>query len=908
MYAQSNNAVSIFEKLSVIETEYFDIIFPDESTQTAEYLAVHADDLYLKAADFLYVENLVRMPVVITQKTDVLNAYFTILPYSRIVIYDTLPTEPLAVFDDTLLSVFYHELVHAISLKNSQKNVFLLDDMTPIFTLLEMPPSMSEGTAVLAESLDGKGRLNSAYSTLILRQAKIENKFPDWSDIAGSYSLYTDSSLPYIFGGAFMDYMYTTYGAFKLSEFWAESAKVNLTLYTQSFKNVYGISIEDAWDDFRESIVVPELTDTPIPFYTDKKDATYYDGLAASPYGFAWQDYFSNDIFFSAYNDESYKDKKLYSTDLSDRLHFSQDGRYLSISGTTGLDNAENKTIVFDMYDDSIERQQKNLRDGAVIDMSKTYIFDRESPFYDLSAILAGIETRGQNAYLSLYDLKKAESSTPLLSIPFEFGAIAFDPVDAGNGRIITLVYNNGEWNFFLYDAATDERKMYKLPSEYGAIVNVSAPYATSDTLYMSFAKDPQSQPVLAKISLRDFLTNTLTLHVQKGQRSGGVFYPVVIDAHANENATETFAYISRFYETRALSTMTVEESDYDTYNLERFYPDIVFPITQNFERKNYNPLKYYFDGMFIPFIGSVNLTPIDSELATGFSLGSSAYFLDPVERLLIGGGAGYDVLKHSFTATASTIFTNTNLMLTGDAYIELDESTLETSATKLFGDLSFPIFSDYNRLGFSNTFRLFYQRETSNFLYEGLTIDNMAAVYFSHIKLQNESYYSRRGLLLLNQVYTNKYLGTDIRVTNDTLFGNIASAEIYVPFLIPVKNPSRFTVNLPFSISFLKFFNYDADWEIQGKAVLFAYEVQKAIPLIHIFLQRLTLDGGTSYISYKDGTDALFFHSNIYATMALNAGLGAGYPVDVGLSLIWDMQKQHTEALKLELKFALNL
>ena len=123
LFAQIQPAahVSLFKKLSVIKTQYFDIIFPVQSEKSARHLALHADTLYEKLCDALLLDThslfgKTRCPVLITPEYDVLNAYFTVVPYNRIVLRDCVPSSSFAVFSDTLVSVFYHELVHAVTL------------------------------------------------------------------------------------------------------------------------------------------------------------------------------------------------------------------------------------------------------------------------------------------------------------------------------------------------------------------------------------------------------------------------------------------------------------------------------------------------------------------------------------------------------------------------------------------------------------------------------------------------------------------------------------------------------------------------------------------------------------------------------------------------------------------------
>jgi Zn-dependent protease with chaperone function len=110
--------------ISVVRTQYFDVIYPAESVQTAAVLADNVDALYEKAAALLQTTpealrgrwGRARIPLVVARASDNINAYYTPLPYNRIVVYDTIPVYDLGVQHDTLLSVVYHEIIHLVSM------------------------------------------------------------------------------------------------------------------------------------------------------------------------------------------------------------------------------------------------------------------------------------------------------------------------------------------------------------------------------------------------------------------------------------------------------------------------------------------------------------------------------------------------------------------------------------------------------------------------------------------------------------------------------------------------------------------------------------------------------------------------------------------------------------------------
>ena len=77
-------------ELHVVKTKYFDIIFPEECSETAEKIAGVADDYYREIASKLGYEPYQRFPVTITKQVEYVNAYFSMAPYNHIVILHPL--------------------------------------------------------------------------------------------------------------------------------------------------------------------------------------------------------------------------------------------------------------------------------------------------------------------------------------------------------------------------------------------------------------------------------------------------------------------------------------------------------------------------------------------------------------------------------------------------------------------------------------------------------------------------------------------------------------------------------------------------------------------------------------------------------------------------------------------------
>ena len=168
------------KNLKVLQTKWFDIVFPESSEQSAIILYQNADSIYQELAEIYGFPLQFRMPVVLTSKVEQMNAYWSAVPYNHIVIYDTALIDDLAVFSENLLSTFRHELTHAYTynLKNKfWRGVgFFGDLINPSY--LFITSGWAEGATLTSESAGGEGRLNNEFAMQMVKQAKLENKFP----------------------------------------------------------------------------------------------------------------------------------------------------------------------------------------------------------------------------------------------------------------------------------------------------------------------------------------------------------------------------------------------------------------------------------------------------------------------------------------------------------------------------------------------------------------------------------------------------------------------------------------------------------------------------------------------------------------------------------------------------------
>ena len=258
-------------KLYEIKTRYFTIIFPEESKNSAQYLANFADAVYEIVAEKLGTQPDFSIPVVITPSSETINGYFSTMPFLKIVLYETSISKNTALSsNDTLYKLFYHELTHFVSLTALNP---LMKTLCNVFggwvygiNQIQIPLNFIEGVTVSFESHDGWGRATDPLPGGQIRQDIIENNFRTFVQSMGAWDKYPGRSIYYWYGGYFSLYLQTVYGQEKYAKLWRYfSNLINVTPLDDigaikgKFREIYGISLEEAWENFKDymSIKVP---------------------------------------------------------------------------------------------------------------------------------------------------------------------------------------------------------------------------------------------------------------------------------------------------------------------------------------------------------------------------------------------------------------------------------------------------------------------------------------------------------------------------------------------------------------------------------------------------------------------------------------------------------------------------
>ena len=888
------------KKLYVITTKYFDIIFPQESTESANLLAQKADNMYLEICEKLDSSPYFRIPVVITPEIDTLNAYYTSFPYNRIVLYDTSPTaSSLAVFSETLVNVFYHELVHAVSLQ--KKNSFfkflssVFGDSVSTSQVVTLPTSFIEGVTVSFESAKNEGRLNDSFSTHIITQAKLENKFPTWKEATGVRDVYPTGTLPYIFGGAFHYYIQNRFGMEKYVEFW-EKANASVLSEALIFKKVYGYKLNEVWTDFENSISVPKINEVKsVSIDKSKKNLGRYFYLCSDDKNFYWYDKSKSSIFYSSFenfNSEKnyYQIKKLVRLDSSlTNMSLTSDSKYLVIS-QVDTNSEKNFVRLFNLETKKLENQKfKNLRESCVVKLQ------------DGIEYLAGIKTDSSKNYLIFYDLVSGQEK---FCKEFDLHTQAFYPVDVKNGIVAYLKKEKMNWSIEVYNPILEKTFQFDLPKE--LIFNSLTPTFTENSVRLNFScanKIPDG--TLPRLGFVEFSSKEIfenlcqnktdfsySVTLQKDDISGGVYFPFV-----SEN--KVFC-ASKYFDFDKLQEFSLSDIKTETYYFNQLQKqnesekinesEVVLQKEIVFETKNYHGINYLNKGFFVPAsimsVDRLSTTKLNSLSDIGFTYITGEpteqwiYILSPFVNIF-SKEAGYFIEIENFTFPVSLTFdtdftTSWNLS-------KWKINNLLTASYNLYLGSSTRYFNFLNQTGFNLNFKSNLDYQLNDYLqimYTDYFNDGLGSVSNNLLGYQ----------LGVGYNFDLQWTKNFAEVKKSNLFSYLLN--LYFPILGTSQN-LNFIYNLPTQLKLVFFPSVEEFCSFSTETTLFGIEIQKSISFLPMYLSRFLINAGYDSvyptISTVDSRHQLFtkfkmIFSPIYGNLSklqLNLGFNMYYQID---------------------------
>ena len=873
--------------LKVIKTEFFDIIYTPGSEKSAAVIAEHADDLYRELHDTYNLIHDFRMPVTITSSQDMFNAYFTQAPYNRIVLFDTQSPASMAVFEEDLLMVFRHELTHAITI--NIKTPFwvvvskIFGDMINPTPLIATSGQL-EGIAVTEESRTGEGRLHSEFTRHIVKQAKLEDNFPNFAEITGARSIYV-YDYNYKFGGEFMEYIRQRYGEEKMAEYWKRMTNLGGLTYFTIFESVYGISMKDAWNDFKEDFPVPAIPADPTEtglvsrFNTDK-DFEQYAYVASAKDKIVY--YNKNTIgFYYALKDENSptgytKPKKFLQQGSIQSMNLSADGRYLTyvyLSQAGAL--PKNKMVIYDFETKSkFKVPQDRLNNGVVFTITE----DGSQIKY-----LAANKNISQESSINIFRLEenskgKLKNMELVETINNKFNNFATNLQADDKGTIYYLSKEGVEYIIKSYDFISKVHKQYELPHPDMLIQGLSiSPAADGSTRALFTYVQPGTMPRLGEAKI---LPTGIEYNLYQQDLSGGIYAPVALD----ENDIMYLGYFlngNHIYTTKT-TAMTADTIPGVVTDLgvrsEAENQSMAFVDTSILNSaKDFSVWPYLVKGSWYPLSQSAShglSKGLDSINAYGSILGASFTGTLPWGSPMYTLSAGYNLSTNS--GTFQTVFTGgtetalfkyemqNNLEVDGDGYKQTYHKINLSSGTNLNSVLS---------IGLSDSLDLFEGRQTlkvgktaeekeaDKALFKSDTkieIDSHDIFFTRNIATLNINYLPLQGkgafemLSFIGKTFIDTAYAADITNFSSPLtnYNNLGvGLQVHVPQLIPVGTRTWGTWNLPFTASVDFYPSQSYFMETRGKLVLFSFELQKAATWFPIvFFNTITTE--VEYIS----------------------------------------------------------
>lgn len=850
------------KELRVSSTKWFDIIYPPECAESAKIIYENADALYEAICSSYNTQPYFRMPVTITKEVESFNAYWSNGYYNRIVLYDTAVIDELAVFSETILSTFRHELTHAVTfnlksgLMKWVSKVFG-DSISVQFWLTST--GMSESATVTMESSDGEGRLNDEFIMQEVKQAKIENAFPDYYDVQGASDVYP-AGVYYYYDAAFYQYLQNKYGMEKYAMLWYLSINMGAMDFASAFKKVYGTELKAEWKEFIGWFKVPlEAEENPDPvkagfvqdfFDSSKKgysilneNGSIYESLTVSAKGLAYIDSSDRSVYFRSGEEGSQKIKRLFNFRGIQKIRFSEDGRFLAVDYLgTDTKNYKRKITIYDVENKSFfELKEAGVENGAVIEKDGEYYL----AYTTFSSQYYGLKVQK----ISLNEKGRISGFEQMAETAFEYGIVPSSVTGAGNGKIAYIKKDKLNYTINLCDLDLSNPTGYALPYEKNVIRYLA--YAPAENkLTFSWTK----KGTLPRYGEFDLSKKNFAL-LQK-DISGGIFEPVL------ENGK--IIYGGHFYNQVRLLQMEGETAKAlkfesvtakvsgktgwvkeGTISTRNSFDSLTLPY------EKYSFFKHTKKGLIIPFSSLESKSYFFDGATYSLPWGITYTTSDPWGGLNYTFEAGYGHETQSVGISAS-ISSETNI--TGyevKGSLEFDKLGVKQENLNLYGYIAQPV-GTVSAIQFSDSilFNEGRQNRPGN-IYDTerfWLISNYFTAAYSSVHQSGPSRFEKGGITIGAGLTSQFYYSTYNQIS---LF-----SSIYLPRLLPVTNRRGFIYNLPTRIDGNLFCsnakNTDMNllgWEInfgidkklpvynlasvELETILFGYEIQKTVPLL---------------------------------------------------------------------------
>ena len=670
-------------KVYVVNTNHFEIIFPKESADTADYIARNADALYERAKEETGLQKDFAMPIIISPDSSVLDVKYTNRPYNRIVIFDALPAasqierEAARGNDDILLSLLYKEIFLAVSgsIRSPFNEIiykYVLGDPYQPAAFINLPFSFSQAYADIATSSS-----QDKYFQQLLIQAKLEDKFPTWLQAAAVRDIHPGNDLSQAAGTAFAAYLMSSRGLSKYADFWNECGKLHPFFMNGIFYKVYGESLSAVWKEFEASVPLPaemeemkELEALSRELLENDRQGAF-ENILYTNYGIVWYDSIRHEVDIYDFNSFFKIRQLLFIADNITRLSLSPDGRYISASFTRDRSRPEFKediTCIFDLKNRLFLSQKFPLRDASFIETS--------DEGYQIAGIYTGENVSEKNQLLSIYSFDIDSKEMELLhQTSFEKNQYVTNVSAAGKDYLAYLLFEENECRLVLEnlkasEAAPESQRWLLKDAQGNAVLPLSLHHSNANVL--TFTYYPEEEGALARCGCISFSSsdNRLSadsLYLQQGDVSGGLYYPILVGNVmyycAKKFSHNELRYIPAkeigFEESRLIQEES-ETNERSEVTSDTMPQASLFSAEEkrlgDFSLKKYNPLKYMTNISYMPLLAIRDITLEEGAVywpSLGVYLTADS---DPLRNTEITLSGGIDFLILSFEKEFNTV------------------------------------------------------------------------------------------------------------------------------------------------------------------------------------------------------------------------------------------------------------
>lgn len=683
--------------VNVISTEFFDILFPKESTETAEILAESADGIFRESMTYMRSVSPFRMPVVISPDSDTFSVTYSPVPYNRIVIYESVPDADSSHYGNALLDSFRRETMRAVTASvktpfwHFMTNFLGFDVLQPA-VLLNLPFSLAEGAAHAADADRKNGILSDGHAIQILAQAKLDGEFPTWLQASGARDIYPGKQLALTAGAAFTAYIQQRWGIYRYAEFWNECGRVHaFSLTAGIFRKIYGVPLADVWKDFEDSVPLPDTSaysGNGAPLFGSDSQGLYRN-IMSTPYGLVWYDMMRHEVDIFTPSGTTEERRLLFLAAEVTRMTLSPDGRFLAVSHIqdSTRENFSRDTVwIYDLKERKFLSETFALRDAALIELD------------DGATGITGIRTDRNTSELQVWYAAEVNSvsgtengresrpENPLIfSRKFGRNSVPSSPIGTGRGKIALLLNENNRSLLMTCGTGDTDEQFWRLSAETGktdgdnpvrtelkirrlnTVKNIGSNGRIVSELYM-FEFLPEGIPAFTRTAclLMDKDGSPDEIWLQKNDISGGMNSPAL-----RGNTVWYSAHKFSHDELRQIPFTSLEfvrgkmEPVIPQYAQDEIHPapeiSVKTETTENgdtvttkylgaHEIGTYNPFRYMFHGTWIPMLP---VKEISLENGTEFWPGLGTAYLtqsDPLMNNELTLSAGFGFAKLDFT------------------------------------------------------------------------------------------------------------------------------------------------------------------------------------------------------------------------------------------------------------------